>query len=417
MRNSSPAKLETYINTQFEGAMWRHIEIRNFRSIEHASVTLAPFTAVVGPNASGKSNFTDAFVFARDIAHDASSAVQNRGGIVSVRRWRPSKPVDVSIDVKVAFTKELLNHTYARHSFTLAGRRDGEWEFKRETVEEFKDGNCLIQATRVREKITGWVNTAQGAIYPTPPINEINKTLSIMLLARQMAPLRHLRYMPALRNVGRFRLDSQSMREPQLATERVRLDESGSNIAMAIKHIRKNPDAWNEVLKAMKRIVPGLKNIQDGALGRYLSIRFFQHQGGKEVAEFAATEMSEGAIRALGILVAAQQMTRDELLLVEEPEVSIHPGAATVLFDVLSRASKRGAVLLTTHSPELLDAAQKDEILVCEYRDGVTHVGRMDESQRSLVRDGLVSAGELMRSEPLRIEGLPPAVIAAETAV
>jgi predicted ATPase len=64
--------------------MWRRIEVRNYRSIERVSVDLAPFTVVVGPNGSGKSNFADALVFARDIANDASSAVQNRGGIAVV---------------------------------------------------------------------------------------------------------------------------------------------------------------------------------------------------------------------------------------------------------------------------------------------------------------------------------------------
>ncbi len=389
--------------------MWRRIEVRNFRSIENADVTLAPFTAVVGPNASGKSNFADAFVFARDVAWDASSAVQNRGGIVGVRRWRPSKPVDVSIDVRVASTESGLETDYARHAFTLGSKREGEWEFKREMIEEMQAGKPIFLVSRERDKID-WSDTSTGKFVQRhmPPIA---RTTSAMVLGRQM--IVRSRLMPALRNVRRFRLDPQSMREPQLATERIRLDESGSNIAMAIKSLRRQRVEWDAVLLAMQRIVPGLQDIQEGTLGRYLSIRFFQQQGDEEQAEFAATEMSEGAIRALGILVAAQQMARDELLLIEEPEVSVHPGAAAVLFDVLAKASKRGAVLLTTHSPELLDAAKDEEILVCDYRKGVTYVGPLEESQRRLVRDGLLSAAELMRSEPLRIEGMPPPVVAS----
>jgi hypothetical protein len=114
--------------------MWRRIEVRNYRSIEHVSVDLAPFTVVVGPNGSGKSNFADAFVFARDIANDASTAVQNRGGIAGVRRWRPSRPADVTIDVRAAATQADLDTDYARHSFTLASKREGQWEFKRELI-------------------------------------------------------------------------------------------------------------------------------------------------------------------------------------------------------------------------------------------------------------------------------------------
>ncbi|MBK9758324.1 MAG: AAA family ATPase [Nannocystis sp.] len=82
--------------------MWRSIEIRNFRSLEHVKATLAPFTVVVGPNSSGKSNFVDAFVFARDFESDASHALQNRGGIASIRRWNPARSLGITLDVHVA---------------------------------------------------------------------------------------------------------------------------------------------------------------------------------------------------------------------------------------------------------------------------------------------------------------------------
>jgi type I restriction enzyme M protein len=62
-------------------------------------------------------------------------------------------------------------------------------------------------------------------------------------------------------------------------------------------------------------------------------------------------------------------------------------------------------VLLTTHSADLLDKAKDEEILVCSYREGVTNIGPLARAQRQVVRDGLFSLAELMRSEPLRIEG------------
>jgi type I restriction enzyme M protein len=163
------------------------------------------------------------------------------------------------------------------------------------------------------------------------------------------------------------------------------------------------------VTEAMRKIIPGLVRIDDSAVGRYMSLRFFQARPGGKEAEFTATEMSEGAIRALAILVAAQQIRPHELLILEEPEVALHPGAAGVLFDALKTASRRGSVLITTHSPELLDAAHDEEILVCDYRKGVTDVGPLDKGQRKLVRDGLFSISEIMRAEPLRIDGKRPA--------
>jgi len=158
----------------------------------------------------------------------------------------------------------------------------------------------------------------------------------------------------------------------------------------------------------MQRIIPGLERISVERFDRFQFIKFTQRQGGGVLASFSATEMSEGALRALGILVAAEQITPEELLIIEEPEVSIHVGAAQLLFEVLKRASERGAVLITTHSADLLDAAGDEEILVCAYRDGVTRIGPLSSAQRAVVKEGLFSVAELMRSEPLRIEGDPP---------
>jgi len=82
-----------------------------------------------------------------------------------------------------------------------------------------------------------------------------------------------------------------------------------------------------------------------------------------------------------------------------------------VLFEALKQASQRGAVLITTHSPELLDAAKNEELLVCDYRSGVTRIGPLDTEQRQIVREGLFSAAELMRTTPLRIEGDAPTTL------
>ena len=69
-------------------------------------------------------------------------------------------------------------------------------------------------------------------------------------------------------------------------------------------------------------------------------------------------------------------------------------------------------MIVTTHSPELLDRAKDDEILVCEHVDGVTKIGPLAAAQRALVREGLFSVGEIMRSEDLRREGATPRVVA-----
>ena len=377
--------------------MFRRITLRNYRSIEEAELTIGPFALVVGRNGSGKSNFADAFVFARDLAVDAGTAVSSRGGISSVRRWSKSKPFDVHIELRLAETEGALETHFLEHAATIQSLSDGAWKFKREHVEyRAEDGTgWRLDRTGNDVKVHGGTKLSFG---------DMADTVSVMLVARQVMPMP-----PALKNaisgVRRYRLNPEAMRQPQIVTESGRLQESGINVATAIRRLPR----IDTVLRPMQRIVPGLKDIHAIEAGRHLLLSFGQRQG-DGTAEFSASEMSEGALRALGVIVAATQMARRELLIIEEPEANVHAGAARLVFEVLKGASTRGSVLLTTHSPELLDAAQEETIIVCDYRDGATRLGPLAESQKELVREGLFRLAELMRTEPLRIEGDEPLV-------
>ncbi|WP_437487080.1 N-6 DNA methylase [Sorangium sp. So ce1014] len=385
--------------------MWRRVELRNYRSIAEASVELAPFTVLVGPNGSGKSNFADAIVFARDVATDAATAVERRGGLAGIRRWQPADEEDrteVHVDVRAATSRAALETDYLRHRFTIRAKGDGSWAFRSETIELFVRGAPVVWVERTPEGLK--VETEPGErVASSESAPRPSETASAMVFARQLFDLATA---TALRNVTRIRLDAEAMRKPQVATENTRLDESGNNIAVALRSL--DPEGQARVLAAMQQIVPGLLRIAVEAFDRFLLLKFEQRQPGGHVARFSASEMSDGALRALGILVAAQQMTGDELVIIEEPEVAIHVGAAQLLFDVLKDASTRGSLLITTHSADLLDAAREEEILVCSYRDGVTQIGPLSSAQRDVVRQGLFSVAELMRSEPLRIEGEEP---------
>jgi len=89
---------------------------------------------------------------------------------------------------------------------------------------------------------------------------------------------------------------------------------------------------------------------------------------------------------------------------IEEPELNIHPGALMVLRGALDLASRRTQVLITTHSPDLLDKFPPESFRVVEMEDGITQVGPMVTYQQEAIRDRLFTPGELFRIEDLRRE-------------
>ena len=104
----------------------------------------------------------------------------------------------------------------------------------------------------------------------------------------------------------------------------------------------------------------------------------------------------------LGILAALYQDPPQPFISIEEPEANIHPGALAVLAGVLDEASLRSQVLVTTHSPDLLDHLPVESFLVVEKVGDTTHVGPLDASQVESVRKRLFTPGELLRMEGLQ---------------
>lgn len=73
-------------------------------------------------------------------------------------------------------------------------------------------------------------------------------------------------------------------------------------------------------------------------------------------------------------------------------------------------ASRRSQVIVTTHSPELLDLVQPNDVrVVCRSEEGVTSVAPMAASQRHVVKQGLMTLGDVMRTEGFLQEPLLPA--------
>jgi type I restriction enzyme M protein len=372
---------------------WRRLSVTNYKSIQELHIDLPPFAVVVGANGSGKSNFADALVFAAEVCTSASAAVEKRGGIHGVLRWGSEEPGELRISVSVAGFAGNFGRDCVSHSLSIRTGPHASWWFHHEVVEVVSNGVVEHSIVRNQDDIDLYHEGQR-----LPPVES---NASVMTVASQ---LRHFGLATvSLRRVLRYRLDPEAMREPVLESEVTRLEETGRNIALAVRSLQEQGKD-RELEERLAKVVPGLVELRVEQAARHVVLEFRQAQSGGRVAVFNATEMSDGALRALGILVAAAQMRPHELLIVEEPERSVHLSAAGFLYEVLREVADQGAVLVTTHSADLLDAARDEEILVCEYADGITRVGPLDSIQRQIVKDGLFSLSELMRSEPLRIK-------------
>ena len=92
------------------------------------------------------------------------------------------------------------------------------------------------------------------------------------------------------------------------------------------------------------------------------------------------------------------------LLTLEEPELTIHPGALTLLWEEIESAVERSQIIVTTHSPDLLDLCKAEQLRVVEKVNGLTYVGPIEAMQKETIQERLFAPGELLRAHGLRRE-------------
>ncbi|HRJ50384.1 MAG TPA: AAA family ATPase, partial [Phycisphaerales bacterium] len=121
-------------------------------------------------------------------------------------------------------------------------------------------------------------------------------------------------------------------------------------------------------------------------------------------ANFEAIALSDGTIRALGILVSLVSVGPEgtagpSLIGIEEPETALHPAASHALMDALTEGSDSAQIIVTCHSPDLLEHRdlKPDMIRVVILEDGGTRVGVLSGPKKELLQSHLTTPGELLR--------------------
>jgi predicted ATPase len=218
----------------------------------------------------------------------------------------------------------------------------------------------------------------------------------------------------ALLAMGFYNLNPEAMKELQNPDAGELLHRDGSNIASVIARLSADKPRIKERIKSyLATIVPGITDVERIALGPRETLQFRQEVvGSKHPWKFFASSMSDGTLRALGTLVAVTQLAERRspvsLVGIEEPETALHPAAAGALMDALREAASHTQVVVTSHSPDLLDQVlpDGDALLAVQSKQGNTEIGPVDPASRDAIRKHLYSPGELLRMDQLAIDPL-----------
>ncbi|GAB2545411.1 AAA family ATPase [Rhodanobacter koreensis] len=362
--------------------------LRNFRSIGLCDVTLGPLTYLVGSNGAGKSNFVDALHLVTDaLTSSLDQALNLRGGLAEVRRRSAGHPTNFGI--RLEFT---LNGQIGHYAFNVGALKNRGFEVQ--TEECSLGGQGKGPFFRIER---GHVKDSSESTLPA-----LTKDRLALVALSGLSAFRPI--FDALTAMGFYNLNPKLMRDLQHPQEGRLLKPVGENIAAVIGHLERiNPVALESIEGYLRTVVPTVHAVKRLQVGPMETLEFRQEVPGvKDPWRFTAQNMSDGTLRALGVLTALFQGNNDfapSLIGIEEPETALHPGASAVLREALGRAALQTQIIVTSHSPDLLDdeSVKDSQILAVVSQAGETKLGCIDPASRDAIRNNLFSAGELLK--------------------
>lgn len=380
-----------------DNRLLKRVALRNYKSIAACDVRPAQLSFLVGPNGAGKSNFLDALRFVTDsLRYSLDHALRDRGGINEVRRRSSGHPTHFGIRLEFA-----LPTSHGHYAFNIGAKPRGAYAIQREEC-------FLISRVSPAESFSYAIENGtvvKSTLSPSPAASRDRLYLVSVSGVAEFRPL-----YDALSQMGFYNLNPESIRDLQPPDPGDLLSRDGSNIASVLSNLaNRSPELKKRIEEYLAKVVPGTSGVDRVAIGPKETLQFRQNVGAKHPWHFLAANMSDGTLRAFGVLVALYQGAKNghgsrRLVGIEEPEVALHPAAAGVLTDSLQDASAYAQIVVTSHSPDVLDdpSIPDDAVLAVVAEHGETKIGRLDEAGRSALRDGLYTAGELLRMDQLR---------------
>ena len=331
------------------------ISIAGFKSISSAEVELRPVNVLIGANGSGKSNFIGAFGFLQAIrAGHLQDYVARAGGAERILHFG------------ARVTDRLRFHVYFQNSVN-----------QYDLVLSPTDSDQLYPYT---ENVLFWDRSRYSRPFDKPLVG-IGGEAGISSPSSSIETY--------VRNhLDRWRIyhfhdtstNSPFKKTADLHDNRY-LREDGSNLAAFLYYLQeKHKIQYEQIRRTIQLAAPFFDDFQLEPLALNSDkIRLeWRHLGSD--AYFDASALSDGTLRfiALATLFLQPPSLRPSIILLDEPELGLHPAAVTLLESLIAMASDETQMILATQSPTLLDHFGPEDILVADRVNGGTEFTRLE---------------------------------------
>ena len=337
---------------------WKLVELHaeRYRSLRHATVELGAFTLFIGANASGKSTILDALRFLGEAVRERNfkGPTFSRGGMINLA-WKGSHASDVQLAVVVARGESRFEWR------VRLMRKNHDFEVEEETVRETRQGAAPTLLLESRRGEGSWWSAEKGQI----PLKQGPMSCALAAAAAD-ASFRARDVAEFIEGWGFFDPNPFLLRKDWHNFESSGLDHFGRNLAETL--YRLDADTRGRIREATQALIGLPKDIEpmlDDDQDRF----YFRQQEPGLYYRVHQMGVSSGTLRILALMTALYAGAEAKVIGIEEPENYIHPGALSSLVGCLVSASEKTQLVVTTHSPLVLDALGDPSVVRVVARD------------------------------------------------
>lgn len=347
-----------------------HINITGFKSIEHAEIDLNMINILIGSNGSGKTNFISVLSLLQAlIAGDLQNYVARKGGPDSFLYWGRKQTEKMSVEFYFG------NNGYR---FALVPTANNQF---------------MITDEAFYWNVRGWTKL--------PPVGNMESSWRI-------GTRTHIdEYVQPLLENQNWRVyhfhdtsDSAYVKQLQGINDNIELAADARNLAAFLYRLRETASpSYQRIVKTVQMAAPYFSDfvLRPNPLNpEKISLEW--KADGSEVP-FIAAQLSDGTLRfiCLATLLLQPVELQPETILIDEPELGLHPYAIQLLAAMIKKVAKERQIIVSTQSVELLNEFQAADVIVVEHKDRSTTFRCVDEKRLAIWLDDDYTLGELWK--------------------
>ncbi len=347
--------------------------VKNFKCLADVNLELGPFTVLIGPNDSGKTSFLEAIGWLTKTTENSSPFQTRDSSQLENLIWKKRKNQRILLEVA---GQENSTFEYALE-LPIGGDSKESWRIN-ETIFEAPPVGSLVTYPNLNLQIPRQPHQSLLSMFTRQELATKDRANPLTVIAQ------------ALNSSKEYHLNPLAMRDPGKPETNPILDTNGKNLASVLHSILIGPDRQSviELEKKLQDAIPTIKGISTPLSPDHSQnhvIDFTLNLDVKPLLTIPSAQASDGAMLLTAFLTLAYGNT-PRILLIEEPENGLHPSRLGMVIEILHKMStgeignQKRQVILTTHSPLLLNFVQPEEVRIFRRNEeGATEVTPMNK--------------------------------------